>query len=195
MSDIGMDEYQERAMSTAVYPRQTKLNMNLIVNTLRAAAALGAFSEKIGKTIRDDGGELSTGRAAELSNLLEEAQDRTGSVSGALGDAEDAVCNGDDREQLPPEVTGLAYVALKLVGEAAEVAAKVADAIWKAYDHRPFSEDDKRQLSKESGDCQWYLAALAKELGIPLSKSARENLEKLADRAARGVLGGSGDNR
>jgi len=35
----------------------------------------------------------------------------------------------------------------------------------------------------------------AQELGFTLGEIAQENLDKLASRKARGVLGGSGDNR
>ena len=41
----------------------------------------------------------------------------------------------------------------------------------------------------------WYLAVLAEELGSNLGKIMEDNLNKLEDRRARGVLGGSGDNR
>jgi hypothetical protein len=36
---------------------------------------------------------------------------------------------------------------------------------------------------------------LAYDLGLSLESIAEGNLSKLADRASRGVLGGSGDNR
>ena len=38
-------------------------------------------------------------------------------------------------------------------------------------------------------------ARLADELGLDLSQIAQENMDKLLDRKARGVIGGSGDNR
>ena len=43
--------------------------------------------------------------------------------------------------------------------------------------------------------CFGYLAAVANELGADLGEIANNNLKKLADRQARNVLGGSGDNR
>jgi len=50
-------------------------------------------------------------------------------------------------------------------------------------------------MSSEIGDVLWYCARLADELGLSLSQIAEENMEKLLDRKARGVIGGSGDNR
>jgi len=41
----------------------------------------------------------------------------------------------------------------------------------------------------------WYVANLAADLGMPLDTVAARNLEKLADRKQRGVIGGSGDDR
>lgn len=54
---------------------------------------------------------------------------------------------------------------------------------------------DKGSVKKEMGDILWYIAVIAHDLDISLDDLARTNLEKLASRKERGVLGGSGDNR
>jgi len=41
----------------------------------------------------------------------------------------------------------------------------------------------------------WYVAQLASELGYDLNEVADANLKKLSSRAARGRIGGSGDQR
>jgi hypothetical protein len=41
----------------------------------------------------------------------------------------------------------------------------------------------------------WYVAQLATELGLELDQVAQANLDKLASRAARNVIAGSGDRR
>lgn len=88
---------------------------------------------------------------------------------------------------------GLVYVALKLNGEAGEVAEKIGKII---RDDASLMSLEKRDLiAKELGDVIWYIAAAAKELGYTLDEIARGNLEKLIDRQARGTLSGSGDNR
>lgn len=54
---------------------------------------------------------------------------------------------------------------------------------------------NKDRLTKELGDCLWYLAGVATDNGITLEDVAVTNLEKLLDRQNRGVLKGEGDNR
>jgi NTP pyrophosphatase (non-canonical NTP hydrolase) len=50
-------------------------------------------------------------------------------------------------------------------------------------------------LELELGDVLWYVAQLASELGLDLDRVAQANLDKLASRAARNVIAGSGDDR
>jgi NTP pyrophosphatase (non-canonical NTP hydrolase) len=86
------------------------------------------------------------------------------------------------------------YPALKLAGEAGEVAEKVGKAI--RDDISKFQEKAYLDgLAKELGDVLWYVAALADSIGYDLSEIAQMNLEKLNSRQARGVISGSGDNR
>lgn len=88
-----------------------------------------------------------------------------------------------------PEEHKIVYPALKLAGEAGEVAEKVGKSL---RGDKPLDEAD---LAKELGDVLWYVAALADGIGYTLSEIASMNLAKLADRAKRGVIKGSGDNR
>lgn len=105
---------------------------------------------------------------------------------------------------------GLAYVALKLNGEAGEFAEHVGKAMRDdklvpmehTEDHGQVAmlygelEPDRRALIiKEIGDVMWYLSAACNELGITLSYAAATNLEKLCDRTERDALRGSGDER
>lgn len=103
---------------------------------------------------------------------------------------------------------GLAYVALKLNGEAGEFAEHVGKAMRDddfvktsvdIFDEVTFIGDltpSRRELIiKEIGDVLWYLSAACNELGITLSAAAGTNLEKLCDRTDRDALRGSGDDR
>lgn len=85
------------------------------------------------------------------------------------------------------------YPTLGLSGEAGEVADKVKKVL--RDQGGVFSEEAIDSLKLELGDVLWYVAQLASELGLDLEQIAQANLEKLASRAARNVIAGSGDNR
>lgn len=92
-----------------------------------------------------------------------------------------------------PSRVQIIYPALKLSGEAGEVAEKVGKVL---RDNRGvFSDEKKAELALEVSDCLWYCAAIAADLGYTLEGIAKMNIAKLSSRKERGVLGGSGDNR
>lgn len=82
---------------------------------------------------------------------------------------------------------------LGLVGEAGEVADKVKKVIRDKGGVS--SEEDRGEIVKELGDTLWYLAAVARYLGVSLEEVAKINIDKLEDRWRRGKIGGAGDNR
>lgn len=85
------------------------------------------------------------------------------------------------------------YPTLGLVGEAGEIANKVKKIM---RDDNDVITDEKREAIRgELGDVLWYVAQVATEFNLSLAEIAQANLDKLASRKARGVLGGSGDNR
>ena len=106
---------------------------------------------------------------------------------------------------------GLVYVALKINGEAGELAEHVGKAMRDdclismgyrdeathdaCFVYDELTPERRALIIKEAGDILWYLSAICNELGITLSEVAVENLNKLADRTRRNVLSGSGDER
>lgn len=89
------------------------------------------------------------------------------------------------------------YPALKLAGEAGEVAEKLGK-FMRDEGYRPgdvMNAEQREKLVKELGDVLWYVANLAADLGVSLEHVAAVNLEKLQSRKARGVIAGSGDDR
>jgi NTP pyrophosphatase (non-canonical NTP hydrolase) len=91
---------------------------------------------------------------------------------------------------------GFLYVTLGLCGESGEVAEKVKKLIRGGELEKLASNLElKESVAKELGDILWYIAASSRELGFPLSRIARMNLDKLEDRQQREVLHGEGDSR
>jgi NTP pyrophosphatase (non-canonical NTP hydrolase) len=87
----------------------------------------------------------------------------------------------------------IVYPTLGLAGEAGEVAGKVKKIFRDGGG--VVTDADRAALALELGDVLWYLSELCTRLGISLTDVAERNIAKLADRAARGVLGGDGDQR
>ena len=85
------------------------------------------------------------------------------------------------------------YPTLGLCGEAGEVAEKVKKVLRDQGGQ--FSEESRAALALELGDVLWYVARLASELDLDLGAIAEANLAKLASRATRNVIAGSGDQR
>ena len=87
----------------------------------------------------------------------------------------------------------LMYLCLGLAGESGEVIEKIKHVI---RDQEGVMTPEKREgIKKELGDVLWYLSQLARTCDLPFDEVARANIEKLADRHARGVIRSEGDSR
>lgn len=82
---------------------------------------------------------------------------------------------------------------LGLVGEAGETADKIKKILRDK--NGVILEADKLEVAKELGDVLWYVANVARYLGVPLEDVAKMNLEKLESRKQRNLIHGEGDNR
>ena len=89
-----------------------------------------------------------------------------------------------------PLDNGDQYLIAGLAGEVGEVASLFAK-YWRADQEWL----DYSEVAAELGDVLWFITMLADEVGYDLTEVAQGNLDKLADRANRGKLKGSGDNR
>jgi len=98
---------------------------------------------------------------------------------------------------LYPQQARVLYPALKLAGEAGEVAEKLGKLMRDDgyLPGRELTQAQRDTLAAELGDVLWYVANLSADLGFSLQTVGERNLAKLADRKTRGVIGGSGDNR
>ena len=92
-----------------------------------------------------------------------------------------------------PREQAIIYPTLGLTGEAGEVANKVKKIIRDGSN----KDDDSlvSEIKSEIGDCLWYIAVLADDIGCKLSDIANTNLVKLANRKEKGTIRGSGYKR
>lgn len=98
----------------------------------------------------------------------------------------------------------ITYLGFGLMAEAGEVADKIAKAVRRGdivinNNEIIFVRGDSFQftdnIADELGDVLWFVAMMARRLGFSLEEVMRRNLDKLADRQARGVIVGDGDKR
>lgn len=88
------------------------------------------------------------------------------------------------------------YPVLGLVSESGEVADKIKKIMRDTnIPLKDLSMETKVEITKELGDCLWYIALIADELEFDLSEVAEGNISKLTSRRNRDKLSGSGDNR
>ena len=92
-----------------------------------------------------------------------------------------------------PREQAIIYPTLGLTGEAGEVANKVKKIIRDGTNKN--NENLVQEISAEIGDCLWYIAVLADDIGVKLSDIANSNLIKLANRKKNNTIHGSGDDR
>lgn len=98
----------------------------------------------------------------------------------------------------------ITYLGFGLMAEAGEVADKIAKAVRRGEIEinnneiifvRGNSFQFTDNIADELGDVLWFVAMMARRLGFSLEEVMRRNLDKLADRQARGVIVGDGDKR
>lgn len=102
-----------------------------------------------------------------------------------------------EKTAIYPKEARVIYPALKLNGEAGEVAEKIGKLI-RDHDYWNTRKTTLKQwmdLQKELGDVLWYISALASDLNMSLDTIARVNIDKLKDRKKRGKIKGDGDGR
>lgn len=88
---------------------------------------------------------------------------------------------------------GFLEKVLGIAGEAGEVIDKIKKIIRDKGGYA--SEEDRAEIAKELGDVLWYVANVARYLGVSLSDIAEGNIKKLSSRKNRNKLHGEGDNR
>ena len=94
-----------------------------------------------------------------------------------------------------PKKYRIIYSAIGLGNEAGEVLGKVKKWLRGDDGKGSMSKERRLALKDELGDVLWYIAVLARDLGLNLQEIAELNIEKLKSRRKRGTLKGDGDKR
>jgi NTP pyrophosphatase (non-canonical NTP hydrolase) len=90
-----------------------------------------------------------------------------------------------------PSALNPTYMLTNLAAETGEAVGKYAKAGRDGWE----LERLRSEIAPELGDICWQLAGACEVLGLNLQDVAEANLAKLADRANRGKIAGSGDTR
>lgn len=99
----------------------------------------------------------------------------------------------DETAFYPDAGKNLVYPILGLAGEAGELANRYKKILRDDAGILTLAAAD--DLFKELGDCLWYIAATAKEMGATIEDIARLNIIKLNKRREENTVRGSGDHR
>jgi len=78
---MNLKEYEEKAKSTAIYPKE----VGLLYCTLKLAGEAGEVAEKVGKVLRDNGGVFSDEVKEKLAYELGDVLWYISNLSGELG--------------------------------------------------------------------------------------------------------------
>jgi NTP pyrophosphatase (non-canonical NTP hydrolase) len=122
---------------------------------------------------------------------IQEYQDRANALNIASARLEEiAFSRNLDNIHL---LLDLNYTVQGINGEAGEI----ADIVKKVMrdDRGMFSPQARDSLEKEVGDTLWYISQLCTLMGWKMEDVMETNINKLEERAARGTLTGSGDDR
>ena len=160
------NHYQEKAMATAVYPAEVRL-------VYPALGLLGEAAETVEKILQ---GLFPLGRPTTA--------DRT--VLRIYDVMQDCIQAGKYAERLKKDLRDSPDLSLSPAAER---------EIGAARGHFLMEHGRGEKTLKELSDVCWYLAALCRDMGENLGDVMELNLSKLAARALKQKLHGSGDDR
>jgi len=196
-----LNEYQDKASTTAKYPDQNSLSTKpiecscngILYSVLELVGKSGRLAEQIKKLIRDNEGCISIKKKIELLNQTDHiALQATQCKIKCLS----AKCTGKESlfgNKTNSSLNGLLYTTLGLVGESGEFAEKIQNIMKNNTGY--ISLEKKGELIKELGDVLWYVSQCANELDVTLNDVGKNNIKKLKNRQINNTLNGSGDNR
>jgi len=196
-----IDEYQMKAVSTAVYPKK----YSLIYPTIGLAGEAGEAADKLADLILGNwDSEKQKDIVFELGDVMwylaTTANDIDVSLSDciciALGEQYEKFIDAQDhsvRVTTYNVESEVAYPSLKLIGAIGKVSELVKKYV--RDDNEVLSDIRKNKIACAVGETFQHLSCLAFDLHIEINLCAEKNIEKLFSRKERNVVHGDGDNR
>ena len=191
MSNMNLNEYQTRAITTKIYADEVALSY----------IALGLGGEAV---------ELFEKIQQNKDNICELTDDQLRLMSKEIGDvywylaglAEELNQNLGDvvdryRKTLPSDVKFDEVVSSLIIktGAILEIFKKALRDDYELFQNKVLTSEKEEKTNQAIADVVSCLEYLAKFFGQEISSILIQNAEKLASRAKRGTLSGSGDER
>lgn len=168
---MNSNEYQELAARTLIdAPEQPLTGEEILMlrTLLRFHSRLGVLTEKYKKAI------LHRHHKITWSDLSADLGDLQLSIQGLSEVALRGVIPGDSVDD---DNTMVLWNVIGLLGESSEFAGLILD-----HALHPLPVINQDEFSKELGDVNWYLAAIATKLGLQLGTIQEANIDKLKKR-------------
>lgn len=198
--DVDFDEYQQAALTTAIYPNQ---GGNLVYPALGLAGESGEICEKIGNGLVTDNDRKAL--AKELGDVLWYVAITANELGVSMSKVALMNCCQQTDISAYQECLSVTGGYLSVVGgphrstalSLASSAGAVCDRVKKMFrdDDSKLTRTRRIMILADLGSVLRYVSMLATELGESLGRIAKMNIEKLADREIRGTIAGDGDNR
>ncbi len=198
-----LNEYQEKAMKTAIYPNKGD---NIMYPLLGLVNECGEVAGALKKASRDDGNIITPDRKKKMVGEIGDVLWYVAAMGSELGIRLDEAVRGErfcDINESKFIESSLLFektiqcVVLSLQAEAARVTEMFVYAAYYGRDKTYFQEMSKEDgvAATRLGNVIMLLSDVAILLDTTLEEIAKSNLNKLDSRAARGVLKGDGGER
>lgn len=193
--DIFWHDYQTKARSTAIYPRQGR---NSLYPTLGLIGEIGEITNKISKVIRDDNDQITEQRRQEIGDEIGDALWYIANLCYELSIffTDSTEFNMNQLVNIPPNILhvdnkDLYIEILEIQSSLSIISEEIKYVNFAVCTH----SETQRYLRNNIGMVLFHLYTISILLNLDLREIATQNIEKLFNRKDRGVLGGSGDGR
>ena len=202
---MNLNEYQQAARETAIYPT----DIGLAYTTLGLAGEAGELANKVKKVYRDDAGILTTEARWKLADELGDVLWYVAAVASEIGIKLGNLPNihhGTPERWIELQMQGLdnatmllPYATLQLIQSVGELTETVTTGFeirdkWlsdPAPDYKPIQDHAAYQLAS----ILWLVTIIVHLIGIVFEDIAYINLNKLQARRANNAIKGEGDHR